>query len=99
MEKLIKHFDSKTKPITLRQLKVEKDDPTNFRPILTRVKSELDTNIIVSCSIEILPEVLLQAQQVGIMTENHQYIITTLDMHTLDLYPFQHGGTNITGLE
>lgn len=32
------------------------------------------------------------------MSDQHQYIITSLDFHTIDLEPFQHGGTNITGL-
>lgn len=97
MEMVMKNFDSRSKVVTARQLKVMKEDPTDFRQILQRVKAEGDKNIIVSVSIDILPEVLKQAQQVGILTEFHQYIVTTLDMHTLDLYPYQHGGTNITG--
>lgn len=32
------------------------------------------------------------------MTDQHQFIITTLDMHTIDLEPFQYSGTNITGV-
>ncbi|XP_026481357.1 glutamate receptor ionotropic, kainate 3-like [Ctenocephalides felis] len=70
----------------------------NFRPILTVVKKSGEKNIVLDCSIEKLPEVLKQAQQVGLMSDQHQYIITSLDFHTIDLEPFQHGGTNITGL-
>jgi hypothetical protein len=54
-------------------------------------------NILLCCSIDILPDVFKQAQQVGIMTDHHQYIVTTMDMHTIDLEPYQYGGTNITG--
>lgn len=32
------------------------------------------------------------------MTDYHQFIITTPDMHTIDLEPFQYSGTNITGI-
>lgn len=32
------------------------------------------------------------------MSDQHQFIITSLDLHTIDLEPFQHGGTNITGV-
>lgn len=32
------------------------------------------------------------------MTDYHQFIITTVDMHTIDLEPFQYSGTNITGI-
>lgn len=38
----------------------------------------------------------MQAQQVGLLTENHHYIIMTLDAHTIDLEPFQFSGTNFT---
>lgn len=69
----------------------------NYRPQLRRVKQSQDTNIVLCCSIEALPEILKQAQQVGLMTDQHQFIITSLDMHTIDLEPFQYSGTNITG--
>lgn len=32
------------------------------------------------------------------MSDKHQIIITSLDMHTIDLEPFQYSGTNITGV-
>lgn len=50
---------------------------------------------MLACSTDALPEVLKQAQQVGLLTDAHQFIITSLDMHTIDLEPFQHSGTNI----
>lgn len=31
------------------------------------------------------------------MTDEHKFIITSLDMHTIDLEPFQYSGANITG--
>jgi ABC-type amino acid transport substrate-binding protein len=68
----------------------------NYRPQLRRVKLSNDKNIILACSVDSLPEVLKQAQQVGLLTDEHQFIITSLDMHTIDLEPFQHSGTNIT---
>ena len=41
---------------------------------------------------------MTQAQQVGLMSDPHKYIITNLDMNTLDLTPYQYGGSNITGV-
>lgn len=32
------------------------------------------------------------------MTDQHQIIITSIDMHTIDLEPYQYSGTNITGV-
>jgi len=45
-----------------------------------------------------LPEFFKQAQQVGLVTSDYRYIIGNLDWHTMDLEPYQHAGTNITGL-
>lgn len=70
----------------------------NYRPVLRRVKLSEDIHIVIDCSVAILPEVLKQAQQVGLMTDHHKIIITTPDLHTIDLEPYQHSGTNITGI-
>lgn len=32
------------------------------------------------------------------MTDKHQFIITSLDLHTINLEPYQYSGTNITGI-
>lgn len=44
-------------------------------------ESELE-NIIIDCSYDILAEVLKQAQQVGILSEKHRVIVTSLVRHT-----------------
>lgn len=92
----MKKYDNKGYTVTVRQLDLTSNE--NYRPQLRRVKHSDDKNIIISCSIETLPEILKQAQQVGLLTEEHQFIITSLDMHTINLEPFQHSGANITGV-
>lgn len=57
-----------------------------------------DNNILLECSINILEDVLKQAQQVGLLSDSYKFIITNLDFGVLDLEPFQYGGTNITGV-
>lgn len=96
MQDLLKKYDNKGHTVTVRRLEITDDG--NFRPQLRRVKHSGDKNVIISSSIEALPEILKQAQQVGLLTEDHQFIITCLDMHTIDLEPFQHSGANITGV-
>lgn len=96
MHELLKKYDSKGFTVTVRQLDLT--DNENYRPQLRRVKHSDDKNVIISCSIEALPEILKQTQQVGLLTEEHQFIIACLDMHTIDLEPFQHSGANITGV-
>lgn len=85
----------KPKTITLRQLDITANG--NYRAQLRRVKNSGDNNILICSSIEALPEILKQAQQVGLLSSEHRIIITSLDMHTIDLEPFQYSGTNITG--
>lgn len=71
---LLKMFDKKDKPVTVRQL----DPERNHRQVLREMKKGGERNILLDCSIQTLPEVLKQAQQVGLMTDEQSYIITTL---------------------
>ncbi|GAB0095911.1 Ionotropic glutamate receptor [Sergentomyia squamirostris] len=94
---LLKLYDPKGYTITVRQLDLGLQN-NNYRSVLRRVKLGQDVHIVLDCSVKILPEVLKQAQQVGLMTDYHQFIITTLDLHTIDLEPYQYSSTNITGI-
>jgi hypothetical protein len=71
---LLKMFDKKDKPVTVRQL----DPQRNHRQVLRDMRMAGECNILLDCSIQTLPEVLKQAQQVGLMTDEQSYIITTL---------------------
>lgn len=82
--------------VTLRR--IDLDHFGTYRSSLTSIKMTGATNFIIECSIEVLEEVLKQAQQVGMMTERHNYMITNLDLQTIDLAAFQFSGTNITGV-
>lgn len=45
---------------------------------MREIKDEEIENIIIDCSIDVLEEVLRQAQQVGIMSEKNEIIVTSL---------------------
>ncbi|XP_062537416.1 glutamate receptor ionotropic, kainate 2 isoform X3 [Armigeres subalbatus] len=96
LSELLKMYDPKGYTVTVRQLDLKLNG--NFRPVLRRVKMSEDNHIILACSIDSMPEVLKQAQQVGLLTDYHQIIITSLDLHTIELEPYQYSGTNITGV-
>lgn len=96
VQDLLKLYDHRGYTITVRQLDLKLND--NYRNVLRRVKKTLNTKIILECSIDILPEVLRQAQQVGLLTEHHHFIVTSFDFHTIDIEPFQYSGTNFTGI-
>lgn len=65
---------------------------------MKEAKDNGELNFIIECKGSDLVEVLMQAQQVGLVTDNHNFIVTTLDFRTYDLEAFQYGGANITGL-
>ncbi|KAG8234007.1 hypothetical protein J437_LFUL013925, partial [Ladona fulva] len=66
------------------------------RPLLKQIKNSAESHIVLDCSTERIYDVLKQAQQIGMMSDYHSYLITSLDLHTVDLEEFKYGGTNIT---
>ncbi|XP_046751513.1 glutamate receptor ionotropic, kainate 2-like [Diprion similis] len=94
MHELLKMWDRRGSTVTVRQL----SEGPNYRQVLKQIKKSGDLNIVLDCSIAILSEVLKQAQQVGLMSNRHSYIIASLDLSTIDLEPYQYGETNFTGL-
>ncbi|XP_065284543.1 glutamate receptor ionotropic, kainate 2-like isoform X2 [Dermacentor albipictus] len=88
-------FGGQPVPVSLRML-TEKEDP---RPLLREIAKSGDSNVVLDLAAERLSKVLKVAQKIGIITEYHSYVVTTLDMHTLDLTPFQYSGANLTGFE
>ncbi|XP_032677546.1 glutamate receptor ionotropic, kainate 2-like isoform X2 [Odontomachus brunneus] len=73
-------------------------DGPNYREAMQDIKASEIENIIIDCSYDILSEVLRQAQQVGILSDRHRVIVTSLDLQTLDLEPYQYSGVNFTGV-
>lgn len=65
---------------------------------MTEAKRAGETHFILECSIENLTKIMTQLQQVGLLSDSHHYIIMHPDMHTIDLSPYQFGGSNITGV-
>lgn len=86
----------KGRKMLLRQ--IEDEGNKDYKKSLINIKKTGVPNFVLDCSTAALTEVLKQAQQVGLMTERYSYIITNLDLQSLDLRPFQYSGTNITGV-
>lgn len=49
-----------------------------FRPLLKQIKNSAEAHIILDCNTEKIYEVLKQAQQIGMMSDYHSYLITSL---------------------
>nr|XP_050028110.1 glutamate receptor ionotropic, kainate 2-like [Dermacentor andersoni] len=79
--------------VSLRPLH-DKADP---RSVLRELAKAGENNIVLDLTTQRLADVLRHAQKVGIINEYHNFIVTTLDLHTVDLSDFQNSGTNLSG--
>ncbi|CAL1279907.1 unnamed protein product [Larinioides sclopetarius] len=70
-----------------------------YRKLLKELGRAGIKNIVIDVPTKNVQTVLKHAQQVDMMSEYHNYFITSLDLHTVDLEDFQYGGTNITGFK
>ncbi|KAK9882220.1 hypothetical protein WA026_019734 [Henosepilachna vigintioctopunctata] len=94
---LMKLTQKKTHLVVTRQLDPNEDGV--YRTQFKEIAESPIKNIIIDCRIEILNEVLKQAQQVGLMNRNYNYFITNLDFHTLNLESIRYSNANITGIK
>ncbi|KAH0820074.1 hypothetical protein GEV33_002720 [Tenebrio molitor] len=92
LQELLKAHGPYEFPITVRQL----GESSDYRPLLKQIKNSAESHIVLDCSTERIYDVLKQAQQIGMMSDYHSYLITSLDLHGVDLEEFKYGGTNIT---
>ncbi|XP_059485780.1 glutamate receptor ionotropic, kainate 2 isoform X1 [Neocloeon triangulifer] len=92
LQELLKAHGPSEFPIAVRQL----GEGPDYRPLLKQIKNSAESHIVLDCSTEKIYDVLKQAQQIGMMSDYHSYLITSLDLHTVDLEEFKYGGTNIT---
>ncbi|GIY79630.1 glutamate receptor ionotropic, kainate 3 [Caerostris darwini] len=74
-----------------------------YRSVFMQIRSSFSKQpdkeicILLDVSRKTIKNVLKQAQQVEMMTVRNQYIVTSLDLHTVDLEDFQYSRANITG--
>ncbi|XP_064489101.1 glutamate receptor ionotropic, kainate 2-like [Ornithodoros turicata] len=71
----------------------------DHRPLLRDIAKHGESNIVLDVAASRLTDILRYAQVVGIFSEYHNYIITTLDLHMVDLTDFQSVGANVTGFQ
>ena len=71
-------------------------EENGYRDVLREVHKDKSYMIILDCSKDIIEDVLTQAQQIGMVSEDYYYLLTSLDAHTVDLSSFKYGGTNFT---
>ena len=82
--------------IGLRKISVGEDE--NIKDVLLEVKQSGVTHIVLDCDQENIGKVLIKAQEVGLVNAYHSFLITSLDLHLVDLEGFKDSGVNITSL-
>ncbi|CAH1993009.1 unnamed protein product [Acanthoscelides obtectus] len=92
LQELLKAQGPYESPIAIRQL----GEGSDYRPLLKQIKNSAESHIVLDCTTPRIYEVLKQAQQIGMMSDYHSYLITSLDLHGVNLEEFKYGGTNIT---
>ncbi|XP_065292905.2 glutamate receptor ionotropic, kainate 2-like isoform X1 [Dermacentor albipictus] len=75
---------------------VQLNPKLSFKKIMKDIGVTKQYNIILDIKTSSLPALIREAQDVNMMTYYHNYIITSLDLHTLDLSEFSGIQANIT---
>ncbi|GIY31921.1 glutamate receptor ionotropic, kainate 3 [Caerostris extrusa] len=92
LQELMKLRNQNNVKISLQQYTVD----FQYNKILKDIRKKGETNIVLEVPTSRIKDVLAEAQKAGMLTEYHNYLITSLDFHTLDLSPFQHSRSNIS---
>ncbi|CAG7824227.1 unnamed protein product [Allacma fusca] len=93
LQDLIKGSVPPRRNAILKLLPPSQDCRGIFREIL---RASDIRKILIDCDARKLENILKQAQQIGIMTYKFSFIITSLDLHTVDLNHFKYSEANIT---
>ena len=80
--------------ITLRQLTPDTDD---YRPLLKEIKKSEETRIVLDCDYDKIATILAQADELTLLTDYHNYLVTSLDVDKINLDAYVHHNVNITG--
>ncbi|XP_075752062.1 glutamate receptor ionotropic, kainate 2 isoform X2 [Rhipicephalus microplus] len=75
---------------------VQVNPKLSFKKMMKDIGVTKQYNIILDIKTSSLPALLREAREVNMMTYYHNYIITSLDLHTLDLTEFSDLQANIT---
>ncbi|KAK8784934.1 hypothetical protein V5799_008701 [Amblyomma americanum] len=68
-----------------------------LRKVFREVGRRGEAHIVLDAPTHRLREYLKQAQDVGMLTEYHNYVTTSVDLHTVDLRSFYSSRCNVTG--
>ena len=75
--------------LVIKQLE---ENENGFRDVLKEVFFSESNLIVLDCEVTILADVLMQAQQVGLISQGYYFLLTSLDAHVVNLDNYKYGG-------
>lgn len=94
LKDILQIHDPESSPITVLKL----GDGPDYRPLLKQIQSSGESHIVLDIDTNKIINLLRQAVEVKMMEEYQNYIITSLDTHTLDFKELKYTRANITSL-
>ncbi|XP_055345947.1 glutamate receptor ionotropic, kainate 3-like isoform X2 [Paramacrobiotus metropolitanus] len=72
---------------------------SDYRSVLRELRNSGENRIILDCATSSLARILRHAQQLKLLTRDYQYLLTTLDIHTINLSSFVYDHAKITSFQ
>lgn len=89
---ILQYHNSENGPVIVRKI----SDGDDQLPMLKEIAQYGESRIVLDCSIDKVIPILKQAKKVKLLEEYQNYIITTIDAHTLDFASVEDNRANIT---
>lgn len=89
---ILQLHDTASSPVMVRRI----DDGDDHLPMLKEIAQYGESRIILDCSLDKVIPILEQAKRVKMLEEYQNYVVTTIDAHTLDYAGVQGNRANIT---
>ena len=72
--------------LVVKQLRANSN---GYRDVLRETYNSKSKLILLDCERDVLPDVLKQSQQVGLISDGYSFLLTSLDSHTLDMEEYK----------
>ena len=64
-------------------------DTYDYRPLLKQIKESQETHIVLDCEFDRIESILVQAREIELLTDYHNYLVTSLDMDKIYMEQFK----------
>ena len=75
--------------VTVKHMQLTQNSE-DYRPLLKEIKKSEETRIVLDCDFEKINTILYQANQLELLTDYHNYLITSIDLDKLNFEEYAH---------